>query len=164
MKDDNTGTKSRNGFIQLKPLRGGLQFHRKMLQVSLWRIAKKLEQVSAEALCSRSVDDDVGNCQNLQKKTHSLIVVARHSQHAFRIHDDGPVKRVICGPDPGRARVLQRGRLEYISSLEECVIQRVRFAVSSVAKNRNDLGRGALVAGQLADEVVFVSNLTTAQY
>ena len=100
---------------------------------------------------------------NLEQESCSLILVACDTQHPLRVNDDCLVHRIEGCPDTHCSRRLALGCWENITSTEECVVQRVRFPITRVAKYRYHLYEGIVLTAKLLQKVFFIGYLQHKQ-
>lgn len=148
VKDDHRRAQGGQWNIQATAGRRGLQFLGEMLQVSIRGVPEELEEVIMEAVGMGTVNDEVGDGENLEQETGSLALFGTVPKQPLCINNyyfsDG-VKR--C-PHTHRTGLLCGRSLEHFSPHEECVVQGVRFALSCVSKYGHHLQQLVGLAAQ----------------
>ena len=139
MEDDHCRAQGGQRDIQATAGRRGLQLLGEMFQVSIRGIPEELEEVIVEAVSVGAVNNEVRDGEHLEQETGSLALFGTVPEQPLRVDDHyftGGVKR---RPHTHRAGLLRGGCLEHLSAHEERVVQGVRFAFSSVAKDGHHL-------------------------
>lgn len=92
-----------------------------------------------QAFGTRAIDDDIGDGEDLEQQAHAFVLVGRGAEQTLGVEDERVGARVVGAPHAHRARLLLIGRAEYGPTVEECVIECVRFAVARIAEYRHTL-------------------------
>lgn len=72
MENDDSRAQRGQGDIQATASSGSLELLGEMLQICFWGIPKELEEVIMQPVCMSSIDDKVGDGQDLKQQPRSL--------------------------------------------------------------------------------------------
>lgn len=148
MEDHHRRAQGGQGHIQATAGCCGLQFLGEMLQVSIRSVAEELEEVVMEAVGVGAVNDEVRYGEHLEQETGSLALFGAVPKQPLCVDDHYVTDGVERCPHTHRTRLLCGRSLEHFSAHEECVVEGVRFALSSVAKDGHHLQQLVRVAAQ----------------
>ena len=134
VKNDAARSERRDG-VQLQFERGRLELLGEVLEVGNRGVRQELEQVVVESLGACPVHDHVRDGEHFEQQAETLVLVAGRAEQTLSVEDERVCMRVVGAPHAHRARFLFGRGGEYVTAVEESVVERVRFSVARVAKD-----------------------------
>lgn len=133
VKEHTIGSERRNG-LGLELLGGRFELLVKVVHIGHGSLGQKLKQIIVQSFGARSVDDHVRYGERFEQHANAFLLVVGRAEQTFRVEDERVGDGVEGAPHAHRARLLLVGRFKYAATVEERMIERVRFAVARVAK------------------------------